>query len=197
MGTVQNITTNYLTSSTLSANTPQSTDLGAFFQVKQPIGTILMYGGSSLPANYLWCDGSAYYNSQYLNLVNVIGYTYGGDGSSIFNVPDLRNRMPIGGQVGGSSAVNYQGGTPINSGNSYIATNQIQIPQHVHTAPQGVGFVVWNNMDYGTNVPAGNNGLNINVSSSGNETTAYNEASPSPQQFLPPFCGVSFIIKFN
>lgn len=68
---------------------PPARDLGAFFQIKQPIGTILMYGGSSLPANYLWCDGNQ------------------------FNVPNFLNRIPIGGYTMAAPNPNYKSGYPI------------------------------------------------------------------------------------
>jgi len=72
-----------------------------------PIGSILMYGGSSAPTNWLLCDGSAVSRTTYLNLFNIISTTYGvGDGSTTFNVPDLRGRVAVGvgtGTGGGAS----------------------------------------------------------------------------------------------
>lgn len=58
------------------------------------IGTILPFAGAnSIPAGYLVCDGSAISRTTYAQLYDVIGTTYGeGDGSSTFNVPDLKGR---------------------------------------------------------------------------------------------------------
>lgn len=56
-----------------------------------PAGTILPYGGSTAPSGYLLCDGTAYSRSSYADLFAVINTSFGnGDGSTTFNVPDLR-----------------------------------------------------------------------------------------------------------
>lgn len=61
------------------------------------VGTILMYGGSTAPTGYVFCRGQAISRTVYPALFSVIGTTFGvGDGSTTFNVPDLRNRYPIG-----------------------------------------------------------------------------------------------------
>ena len=58
---------------------------------KNPSGTILSFAGTSVPDGYLDCDGSAISRTTYLNLFNAIGVTWGiGDGSTTFNLPDLR-----------------------------------------------------------------------------------------------------------
>lgn len=60
-------------------------------------GMISMYGGSSAPTGFLLCDGSAVSRTTYSSLFSVISTTYGtGDGSTTFNVPDLRSAFPLG-----------------------------------------------------------------------------------------------------
>jgi microcystin-dependent protein len=62
-----------------------------------PVGVILPYGGSTAPAAWLLCDGSAKSRTTYASLFAAIGTSYGvGDGSTTFNVPDLRGRVPAG-----------------------------------------------------------------------------------------------------
>lgn len=57
-----------------------------------PTGTILPFGGTTAPAGYLLCDGSAVSRTTYAALFAVIGTTYGlGDGSTTFNLPQLEN----------------------------------------------------------------------------------------------------------
>ena len=74
-----------------------------------PIGKIDMYAGSTAPSGWLFCRGQAISRTTYAKLFSVIGTTYGGgDGSTTFNVPDLRNRMPIG--AGDTYALNASGG---------------------------------------------------------------------------------------
>jgi len=78
-----------------------------------PAGAILPYAGASAPSGYLLAYGQAISRSTYSDLFSAIGTTYGvGDGSSTFNVPDLRGRA-IAGQddMGGSSADRLTGQT--------------------------------------------------------------------------------------
>lgn len=66
-----------------------------------PTGSIISYGGSSAPANFLLCDGTEVSRATYATLFSIIGTSYGvGDGSNTFNLPDLRNRTAIGAGTG-------------------------------------------------------------------------------------------------
>lgn len=64
-----------------------------------PIGTIIDYAGSSLPTNYLGCDGSEVQNTLYPALFSALGTTYGSKSSSTFSLPDLRCRYTVGSGV--------------------------------------------------------------------------------------------------
>lgn len=60
-------------------------------------GSIQMYAGSTAPSGWLICDGSAVSRDDYANLFSVIGTTYGsGDGSTTFNLPNLKGRVAVG-----------------------------------------------------------------------------------------------------
>lgn len=62
-----------------------------------PIGAIFPFGGSNIPDGYLLCNGQAVSRAGYSDLFNVIGTSFGsGDGSTTFNVPDLRETVPVG-----------------------------------------------------------------------------------------------------
>jgi len=70
------------------------------------IGVILPFGGASAPAGFLLCDGSAINRTTYAALFAIIGVVFGvGNGSTTFNVPDLRQRFPLGKAVSGTGAV--------------------------------------------------------------------------------------------
>lgn len=59
-----------------------------------PTGTIIAYSANNVPTGYLKCEGQAVSRTEYNNLFNIIGTTYGnGDGSTTFNVPDLRGEF--------------------------------------------------------------------------------------------------------
>ena len=58
-----------------------------------PVGCIMPFAGpaASVPAGWMLCDGTAISRTTYANLYNVIGVAWGtGDGSTTFNLPDLR-----------------------------------------------------------------------------------------------------------
>lgn len=62
-----------------------------------PAGSISMYAGSTAPTGYLLCDGSAVSRTTYADLFTAIGTTYGtGDGSTTFNVPNVKGKVPVG-----------------------------------------------------------------------------------------------------
>ena len=62
-----------------------------------PTGLLSPFAGSTAPISWLLCDGLAVSRSTYAVLFGVISTTYGvGDGSTTFNIPDLRGRSPIG-----------------------------------------------------------------------------------------------------
>lgn len=62
-----------------------------------PVGAIMPYGGTVPPDGWFLCDGSEVSREVFGDLFAVIGETYGfGDGSTTFNLPDLRGRVPVG-----------------------------------------------------------------------------------------------------
>ena len=76
------------------------------------VGEIRLFAGNFAPQGWLFCDGSVLPISEFDTLFNLIGTTYGGDGQTTFNVPDLRGRVPVHrsnnfviGQTGGSENV--------------------------------------------------------------------------------------------
>jgi microcystin-dependent protein len=80
--------------------------VGLRYAFVQPIGVILPYGGTSAPTGWLLAYGQAVSRTTYAALFAVYSTTYGvGDGSTTFNLPDLRGRVPAGqDDMGGSSA---------------------------------------------------------------------------------------------
>lgn len=60
-------------------------------------GSVTMFAGVTAPEGWLLCDGSAYSRTLYVELFAAISTTYGaGDGSTTFNVPNLKGRVPVG-----------------------------------------------------------------------------------------------------
>jgi microcystin-dependent protein len=72
-----------------------------------PIGQMSPWGGTAAPTGWLLCYGQAISRTTYADLFAEIGTTFGvGDGSTTFNLPDLRGRAPFGRDDMGGSAAN-------------------------------------------------------------------------------------------
>lgn len=66
-----------------------------------PTGAVLPYGGTAAPSNFLLCDGSPVSRSTYATLFAVVSTSFGaGNGTTTFNVPDMRGRVPVGAGTG-------------------------------------------------------------------------------------------------
>jgi microcystin-dependent protein len=109
-----------------------------------PAGALMPYAGAAAPTGWLLCDGSAVSRTTYAALFAVLSTTYGvGDGSSTFNLPDLRGRV-IAGQddMGGSSANRLTGLSGGVDGDTLGAAGgaeshtltSAEIPAHTHPA---------------------------------------------------------------
>lgn len=109
-----------------------------------PAGTIIAYGGATLPSGYLECDGTSYSTGTHPALFSAIGYTWGGSGAN-FNVPDLRGRVPIGVGTGPGLTTRNLG---TNYGAETVTLGIGEIPSHTHTISGGV-------LGAGTGVQAG------------------------------------------
>lgn len=103
-----------------------------------PVGALIPYAGTTAPKGYLICDGRAVSRVQYARLFSVIGTTYGaGDGSTTFNLPDLRGRVMAGSDnLGGTTAGRLTGLTI--GGSAGVASaplSEAELAAHTH----GVG----------------------------------------------------------
>ena len=91
--------------------------VGAYrlLDVRGDTGEIKPFAGATVPKGYLLCFGQAISRTAYAGLFAVLGTTYGaGDGSTTFNLPDLRSVV-----VGG---LGNMGGTERGLLNSQIAS---------------------------------------------------------------------------
>lgn len=111
-------------------------------------GTVLPFAGPTAPTGWLLCHGQAVSRATYATLFAVIGTAFGtafgtGDGSTTFNLPDLRGRVAAGkDNMGGSSAnrlTNAASGVTgttlgaVGGGETHTLT-AAQMPSHVHPA---------------------------------------------------------------
>jgi microcystin-dependent protein len=95
-------------------------------------GFILQYAGTTAPAGWLLCDGSAVSRTTYAGLFAVIGTSYGaGNGSTTFNLPNLKSKIPAG-YYASDADFNLMGKT---GGAKTQTLTAAQLPAHNH----GVG----------------------------------------------------------
>jgi len=111
-------------------------DVGGSLQVDGarwlPVATILEFAGSSAPNGYLLCNGSAVSRTDYADLFDVVGTTYGsGDGSTTFNVPNRKGKVGVGFDSGDTSfdALGETGGAK----NVTLTSAQSGLPAHSHS----------------------------------------------------------------
>ena len=90
--------------STNEKKTTPSLVAGGTLYADSPIGTILPYGGASAPSGWFLCQGQAVSRTTYSELFAVIGTSFGaGDGSTTFNIPDMRESVPKGAGLTGKT----------------------------------------------------------------------------------------------
>lgn len=96
--------------------------------VTTPTGAMHMYGGAIAPTGWLLCDGSAVSRTTYADLFAAVGVVFGsGDGSTTFNVPDMRGRVAVGYAASG-------GHTDVSTlGNNDGVAEANRRPKHRHT----------------------------------------------------------------
>ena len=169
----------------LQASTKQYVD------TVMPSGMIMPFAGTSAPTSWLACNGAAISRSTYATLYNAIGTTWGvGDGSTTFNVPDLRGTFLRGTGTNGTygTAVGQAVGTY--AADTYLNhSHGISDPGHSHTvgafASPGLspGGTTYNTGSGTTNSGTSTTGISVNTSTTGGTET-------KPKNY-----GVLYIIK--
>ena len=92
--------------------------------IGNPPGTIITFAGSSVPTGYLDCNGAQVDRVTYADLFTAVGEIYGvGDGTTTFNLPDLRGEFVRG----------WDNSRGIDSGRSFGSTQNSTNLSHSHT----------------------------------------------------------------
>ena len=165
-----------------STNTPiDSTNLNnnfnELFNLITPIGSIFEWATDTAPSHYLICDGSAISRTTYADLFSVIGTTFGtGDGSSTFNLPNFKGRIPVGKDSNDTDfdAIGETGGSK-------------ELQEHKHT------YITVKSRDFpfeGTNLASGYSGNNGGVGTGETDTAGTGNSGN-----LQPYIVVNYIIR--
>jgi len=104
-----------------------------------PTGCIIPWSDTSVPTGFLECNGAAVSRSTYAALFAIVATTYGaGNGSTTFNLPDLKDNVPLGrsnsaalASSGGANTVTATGNVGGSTANATLAT--AQLASHSHT----------------------------------------------------------------
>jgi microcystin-dependent protein len=84
------------------------------------------------PKGWLMCQGQTLPVNQYQALFALLGTTFGGNGTTTFQLPDLRSRLPLGmGQ--GAGLTNYIQGEIAGTELVTVATANMPAGAHTHT----------------------------------------------------------------
>lgn len=152
------------------------TPMSAIASTAVPTGVVVMWTTATAPTGWLLCDGSAVSRSTYSGLFAVIGTTYGsGDGSTTFNLPDLRQRFVLGTADSGTGST--LGGT----GGSIDHTHTVDPPSTATSSESA-------NMKFPS--PAIEN---VTVAISHTHTVDIAQFTSGSNN--PPFIALNFIIK--
>lgn len=144
------------------------------------VGTIVLWAGQTEPVTGGWqvCNGDAIKRDDFPTLFATIGTTYGdGDGSTTFNLPDMRGRFPIHAKPG-RDAIGDVGGSEEHT----LSVNEI--PSHRHSMKKKLQTA---NATWGT---SGGNRHWFHTTN-GDEWNNYTGGG-APHNNLPPYIALSF-----
>lgn len=96
-----------------------------------PPGAVMAFARSTPPYGWLECNGQAVSRTTYADLFAAIGTTFGaGDGSTTFNVPDLRGEFIRG----------WDHGRGVDGGRAFGSWQADEIKSHNHVIHNGIGW---------------------------------------------------------
>ena len=146
-----------------------------------PVGCIVPFTSDTVPENWLLCDGSAVSRTDYALLFSIIGTTYGvGDGSTTFNLPNLKGRVAVGKD---STQTEFDSLGETGGEKTHTLTVD-EMPSHDH----GIGLVGIGSGPYGYNVSS------LSIGSSQSEKTSVT-GSGQAHNILQPYQVTNYIIK--
>jgi len=144
---------------------------------------LLLWPMNWAPSYWAQCDGRSMNIAQNSALYALLGITFGGNGTTNFNLPDFRGRVPIGLGTRPGTSINYNIANI--GGNESMALSIANLPTHTHTAAVSttpISVTIKASPAGGTdNVPGTNGSTTLAASMSGRNpgSTIYNNQAPT------------------
>jgi microcystin-dependent protein len=153
------------------------------------VGEIRMFGGNFPPVGWLFCDGQQLPISENETLFQLIGTTYGGDGQSVFNLPDLQSRVPIH-QGPGFILAQAAGVEEVT-----LTTQQMPVHTHALLASQTSGTEINAGGNVTANSPIVKPYINIGPDGNMNQQSIAPVGGSQPHTNIQPYLTITFIIS--
>jgi microcystin-dependent protein len=154
-----------------------------------------MFAGSFAPNGWAFCKGQPLAISENDALFQLLGTTYGGDGQSTFNLPNLASRVPI--HMGtGPDGTTYQLGEMAGTEQETLTIQQIPNHSHPLTASEGTGQSANPEGNVLAQAPAGINPYYEDVPGvSLNAQSVAPVGGSQPHENTQPFLCINFILS--
>lgn len=159
------------------------------------LGEIKLFAGNYAPVGWAFCDGSTLSITDNDALYALIGNTYGGDGQTNFQLPDLRGRVPV------HNGPRYQLG--LQDGKESVVLLPTNLPAHSHAlnATKTVGLKSDNPSPVNNVLAAGIDGLQMYRQSTPSRPLNAGSISSSggsmPHENRQPFVAMNYIIALS
>jgi microcystin-dependent protein len=157
-------------------------------EMLMPVGAVTAYVSSNAPNGWLNCEGQELYRGDYPALFEVIGTTYGaGNGTTTFNLPDLKGRAIVGQGAGSGLTARSMGAT---GGAETHTLSTDEMPSHSHNVDNTV-------QKSGLNTPSGldNDGSEIDTVNTVS-TASTSDGGGQAHNNMQPFAVLNYIIKY-
>jgi len=158
------------------------------------VGEMRMFAGNFAPAGWMTCEGQTLPISENEVLFQLIGTTYGGDGESTFNLPNLASRVPVHNGTG-PDGVTYQIGEMAGTESVTLTTQQLPTHNHAFLASTSAGT----QNAPANNVVAASPSVTLFIGDSPDGNLAANAMTPvggsQPHENCQPFLCINFIIS--
>jgi microcystin-dependent protein len=167
------------------------------------LGEIRAFCGDFAPVDWAFCEGQLLPIAANTALFSLLGVNYGGNGTTIFALPDLRGAVPVGQGQGPGLTRRYVGET---GGSASVALLANEMPAHNHlangvtsggTSNAPTNQVTWAQANTGGREPDPVNLYASAANTAMSPVALQPTGNGQPHNNMQPFQAVRFIICMN